>query len=433
MMDLLKELTALSEQVELVELVRESTTVEFEHNKLKSSKIEQTKGIAVRVVRNGRLGFAASSDLDALQQLSANVLESAAYGDEVPIQFPDQAPAPQVDTYDPRIVELPVSRLVQMGHEILDLILTTDPDVQVTITLDRGVQTGTIRNHRGLDVAVTRSPFSIFVEIDRIEGDDVLIIYDMAGITTWEDDPARFVNRLVEKLVSARTLTSIKSGKMPVLFSPSGSLVCGLPMLYGLNGKSVYTGISPMKGRQGEKLFDAAITVVDDPTLDGRFGSATHDDEGVTHRRNVLVDQGRVNNFYYDLKTAALSGVESTGNGGRGLFNPPQPSSTNLVIEKGDTPVADMIAGIKHGVLIEDVLGLGQGNIISGAFSNPVALGYKIENGEIVGRVKDISIADNIYDLLKEVSAVSQEQMWVYNEILAPYILVPEMNVVAKS
>ena len=142
-MDLLKELKKLSEQVEVVEIERESTSVEFENNKLKSSKVEQTKGVAVRVVRNGRLGFAASSDMDAMQQLSANALESAEYGDEVPIVFPEHLPAPDVKTYDQKIVDLPVSDMVRMGHEILDLLLSAEPAAQVNVQLNRGVEVGT--------------------------------------------------------------------------------------------------------------------------------------------------------------------------------------------------------------------------------------------------------------------------------------------------
>jgi PmbA protein len=432
-MDLFKQLKPLAEQVEIAELSRESTLVEFEANKLKSSKVEETKGVAVRAVRNGRLGFAASSDLETLDRLAAVVLESASYGDEVPIQFPPALPAPTVKTYDPKIAELPIPRLVQMGYEILDLVLKTEPEARVTIQLQRGVDHTDIRNHAGAQAVYERSPLSIGVEVDRIQGDDVLILYESFGATTWSDDYLAFAKRLVDQLVKARTLTTIKSGKMPVLFSPSGSLVLGLPLTQGLDGKNVYTGISPLKGKTGEKLFDEKISVIDDATLDGRFASAPYDDEAVPHRRNVLVENGVLNGFIYDLKTAAMSGVESTGNGGRGLFNPPSPSGTNLILGAGETPLADMLAGIEEGILVEEVLGLGQGNIISGAFSNPLALAFKIEKGEIVGRVKDASIADNVYSVLKNVAAVSREQLWVYNELCMPYILIPEMNVIAKA
>ncbi len=91
------------------------------------------------------------------------------------------------------------------------------------------------------------------------------------------------------------------------------------------------------------------------------------------------------------------------------------------------------MSSIKEGILVEDLLGLGQGNIISGAFSNPLALAFKIENGEIIGRVKDMSIAGNIYDLLTNISAISRETEWVYSTFSAPYILLPELNIAGKN
>jgi PmbA protein len=220
---------------------------------------------------------------------------------------------------------------------------------------------------------------------------------------------------------------------MPVLFAPTGALVLGLPMMLALNGKNVYTGISPIAGKIGQAIFDSKVTLEDDATLDGKFGSATHDDEGVAHRRNVLIEEGVLRGFLYDLKTAAQSGVESTGNGSRGLFSPPRPSPSNLVFGSGKTPLAEMIAGIKEGLLVENVLGLGQGNVISGAFSNSVSLAFKIEKGEIVGRVKDVSIAGNIYELLQDVAAVSTEREWVYHNFCLPYVLLEDMNVVAAE
>lgn len=145
------------------------------------------------------------------------------------------------------------------------------------------------------------------------------------------------------------------------------------------------------------------------------------------------MERGALQGFYYDLKTAAQSGVESTGNGSRGLFNPPSPSLTNFQIEPGQATLAEMIASIDEGLLIEDVIGMGQGNVISGAFSNPLSLAFKIEKGEIVGRVKNASIAGNVYDVLQNVAAVSRESQWVYNMFHAPYLMLSDMNVVAKE
>jgi PmbA protein len=432
-MDILTQLKKQAEQVEVLNLQNEKTTVEYEANQLKTCTVAETKGTAVRVIRKGQLGFSASTDENAVDKLAANALESAAYGDKAPFSFPDPKPGPKVQTFDKTVANLPISRLVEIGKEILDLVLPVDANVRCNISLERSIVSASIRNQTGLDVSFQTSPFSLGIEIDRIEGDDVLIVYDQFGTTVWEKNYLEFAMLLVEKLKKARTITSIKPGKMPVIFAPSGTLALGLPLSEGLNGKEVYKGTSPMKGKIGEKLFDEKITVIDDGTINGKFASASYDDEGVPHQRNVLIEKGVLQGFVYDLKTAAQSGVESTGNASRGLFAPPSPSLTNLIIQPGETPLREMIASIKEGIIVEDVLGIGQGNTISGAFSNPLALAFKVEKGEIVGRVKDLSIAGNIYDLLKNVEAVSKEAQWVYSTFQAPYVLIPEMNVAGKS
>ena len=432
-MDILTQLKKEAEQVEVLSLQNEKTTVEYEANQLKTCAVAETKGTAVRVIRNGQLGFSASTDETVINKLAANALESAAYGDKAPFSFPDPKPGPAVRTFDKAVADLPIARLVEMGKEILDLVLRVEPDARCNIGLERSIVTASIRNQKGLDVSFQTSPLSLGLEIDRIEGDDVLILYDQFGATVWDNDYLDFARNLVEKLKKARTITSIQPGKMPVLFAPTGTLALGLPLSQGLNGKEVYKGTSPIKDKIGEKLFDEKITIIDDGTIDGKFASASYDDEGVPRRRNVLVEKGVLKGFVYDLKTAAQSGVESTGNASRQLFNPPEPSFTNFVIQPGQTPLKDILSGIDEGIIVEDLLGIGQGNIISGAFSNPLALAFKVEKGEIVGRVKDLSIAGNIYDLLKNVAAVSKEAQWVYNTFYAPYILIPEMNVAGKG
>jgi PmbA protein len=432
-MDILTQLKKQAEQVEVLSLQNEKTTVEYEANQLKTCTVAETKGTAVRVIRKGQLGFAASSDSTAMDKLAANALESAAYGDKAPFSFPEPKPAPIVRTFDKAVADLPIARLVEIGREMLDLILPVEKEARCNISMERSLSSASIRNQKGLDVSFETSPLSISLEIDRIEADDVLILFDQVGTTVWQENYLDLTRRLLENLKKARTITSIKPGRMPVLFAPTGMLALGMPLSQGLNGKDIYKGTSPMAGKVGERLFNEKITISDDGTLDGKFASASYDDEGVPRRRNLLIEKGVLKGFIYDLKTAAQSGVESTGNASRSLFNPPVPSFSNLIFQPGETPLADILAGIDEGILVENVLGLGQGNTISGAFSNPLALAFKIEKGEVIGRVKDLSIAGNIYDLLKNITAVSKEAQWVYSTFYAPYVLVPEMNVAGKG
>lgn len=433
-MDILEQLKKKAEQVEVLDLQSEKTTVEYEANTLKTCTVAETRGTAVRLIREGRLGFAASTDASAADKLAANALESATYGDQAAFSFPAPQPAPDVRTHDDAIADLPIARLVEIGREVLDLFLSVDPLCRLNLSIERSLVAASIRNQRGLEVSFRTSPFSIGIEINRIEGDDVLIIFDQFGTTVWEQDYLAFARPLLEKLTRASTLTTMKPGRMPVLFAPGGALALALPISLAVNGRDVLKGTSPIAARVGEKLFDKKISIADDGTLDGKFASAACDEEGVPRRRTPLFEQGVLQGFLYDLKSAAMAGVESTGSARRyNLFIPPDPNPSNFVIQPGETPVQEMIRSLDEGILVEDLLGLGQGNIISGAFSNPLAVAFKVHKGEIIGRVKDLSIAGNIYDLLKNVSAVSRETRWVYNTFLAPYLLIPEMNVAGKG
>ena len=437
-MDILTMLKKQAEQVEVFNLENEKTTVEFEANQLKACAVTRTKGTAVRVIRKGRLGFSASTDRRAVDKLAANVLESAAYGDQTSFSFADPKSAIPVRTYDKVIAELPINRLIEIGQEILDLILPVDPIVRCNLSLARGIVSANIRNQKGLDVSFQTSPLTLSIKLDRMEDDDVLIRYEQFGTMVWEKDYLAFARRLAEQLKLARKLTTIKPGKMPVLLSPAGAQALILPLIEALNGKEVYKGTSPIKDKVEEKLFDEKITLVDDGAMDGCFGSTPYDDEGVPRSRNMLIENGVLKSFIYDLKTAAQAGTQSTGNAVRSLFTQPDVSFGNVILQPGRTPLRDIIASIDEGILVESLLGLGMGNTISGAFSNPLDLAFKIEKGEIVGRVKDLSIAGNVYDLLKDVAAVSQEAQWNYNffytpYVCAPYVLIPEMNVAGKS
>jgi PmbA protein len=431
---MLNRLMQQAEQAEVFEIESEATKIGFEANQIKSFNVEETRGMAARVVVGGKLGFAASSDLDATDKVVANALESAQHGDAIPaLRFPAPQPGPQVQVYDPALAALPTDRLIEMGQEIIAIVLEADADAHANVDLVRRVRKTGVRNSAGTEVSVQKAPFSVEVMVERVRGDDVLIIFEEFSTAVEDEGYRACAQKIAEKLRLAQRASTLVSARMPVLFSPAGALALVLPILEGLNGKNVYRGISPLAERIGETLFDQKLTLVDDPTLDGRPGSGSHDDEGVPRARRALIEGGALRGFIYDLKTAAQASVEPTGHGARGLFGPPGPSFTNLVLEAGQTPLAEIIAGIDEGLLVEDVLGLGQGNIIGGDFSNNLSLAFKIEGGQIAGRVKDISIAGNVYQDLQHVEALSQETAWVQSGLLAPYVLLPELNVITKE
>jgi PmbA protein len=194
--------------------------------------------------------------------------------------------------------------------------------------------------------------------------------------------------KAIELFKMAESIAPIRSGDMPVIFTPQGVNVLLLALSLGFDGKNVFLGSSPLSGKLGEKIADERFFVTDNPLLDYANSSGKYDEEGIPHQITPLIEGGVAKHFLYDLDTAGRAGAKTTGNG---VGCKP----TNLVVKEGNASYKEMIRNTKEGLLVHNVLGLGQGNPISGEFSVNVHLGYKIENGEVVGRVKDVMLAGN--------------------------------------
>ena len=205
-----------------------------------------------------------------------------------------------------------------------------------------------------------------------------------------------------------------------------------VPLSSAFNGKLVYEGASALKGKLGKQVFDRKLSLWDDATVEYGVGSRPCDDEGVPSQRISLIDKGVVSHFLYDLHTAALAGTRSTGSGGRGGGGFPKPGPTSLIIGEGDVSLGSMVAGMKEGLVVEHLIGGGQGDALSGDFGGNVLLGYKVENGEMVGRVKDTMVAGNVYRDLREI-VLGDEARWVGSSLRTPWIYSPRISVSAKG
>ncbi|MCK5212708.1 MAG: TldD/PmbA family protein, partial [Dehalococcoidia bacterium] len=239
---------------------------------------------------------------------------------------------------------------------------------------------------------------------------------------------------MLRQLELASRSATIATGSYPVLFTPLGVGAALLgPLAVAFNGKNVVENASRLVGREGEEVFDARLSVRDDATLDWRPTSAPFDDEGTQCRRIDLIQKGVVGGFLYDLQTAAEAGVEGTGSGHRGnARSQARPGMSAFVLEEGDTSYEEMLSGIEEGLVVEELIGANQGNLLAGDFGGNVLLGYKVEKGEIVGRVKDTMVAGNIMDVLKKVAAIGSDVRWVGGSLRTPSLLCDDVSVSAK-
>jgi PmbA protein len=140
-----------------------------------------------------------------------------------------------------------------------------------------------------------------------------------------------------------------------------------------------------------------------------------------------------VRSFLYDLQTAGLAKAESTASAERSLASQPSISTSCLLIDEGDTSFADMVRGVKEGLVVEELMGAGQGNVMGGDFSGNVLLGYKIEAGEITGRVKDTMVAGNVHEILRRLAGIGSETRWVGGSLRTPALWFERLTVSAKQ
>jgi PmbA protein len=179
-------------------------------------------------------------------------------------------------------------------------------------------------------------------------------------------------------------------------------------------------------------MLDPKLSIWDDATIDFRPQSRLCDDEGMPTQRTPLIQNGVVLNFLYDLQTAGLAGTKSTGSASRTLGSLPSPAVSALVIGEGETEFKDMVADMKQGLVVEQLMGASQGNILGGEFSGNVLLGYKVENGKIVGRVKNTMVSGNVYQVLKEGIVIGNKARWIGSSLLTPPLYCAQIAVATK-
>lgn len=403
---------------------RESSA-EYEDDKLKRVYASQTTEYRVRVIVEDRLGSSSATSADQLEAAVARAIELAESGSEAKFDFPGPGTAPKVKTYDAKVEQILREELVAAGAEMRDRIKAYHPEIKVTAETGWSASEGRLLNSRGLDIISRSSDHVTYVSGMLVRGTDMLFAGQLRQWRKREEAAAGLADATIELFRQGERIAAVASKEMPVVFTPRGIQVLLLPLTLGVNGKNVLKGDSPLARRLGERIAASGFSLSDDATVDYAPRSAPYDDEGVPRRRNAIIEEGVLAGFLYDLETAAKAGMVSTGNG-------PGCGPSNLLVAPGGTSFSEMVKSMQEGIVVEDVLGLGQSNAINGDFSVNIALGYKVERGEIVGRVKDTMVAGNVYDALPRIEAIGSEPEW-YASTCSPAVKVAGLSVVAKS
>ncbi|MQG88940.1 MAG: TldD/PmbA family protein [SAR202 cluster bacterium] len=426
------------DEAEVYRVESESHPVLFESNKLKEAMRRDTSGVALRVIDQGRLGFTSTTDVNREIELVDRAAALVGFGSEALFKFPGPSHYSQVDVVDPNVPRISHRSMIDTGEGLIERLLGEWPDLLCDVRVGWAMGSGRIMNSAGIDVSYDQTNYYCSLGAQLIRGTDMLNVWTGSASSHFFADEE--LDRLLESVrrsirwsKDTAQVTS-NSGDLPVIFTARGVGATLLPpLLSGFNGKNVANGSSPLVEKWGSKVVDDRISIFDDPLIDGASASRPLDDEGVASRKLALIQNGVATAPLLDLQTAGQIGKKSTGAASRGISSSPSPSCSVIDISTGDTNVEDMISGVKEGLLVDELLGAGQGNELGGDFRANVSLGYKISDGEIVGRVKDTMISGNVYNVLSQVEKIGDSSDWVFGSMRSPAIQCLGIEVASKD
>lgn len=411
----------------------EEAPVEFEANRLKSIQSKQSSIIALRLVRNGRIGYAATTNLVDSPRLVDMALETAQFGMAARFQFPTPGVYPQVEVFDRDVESVSIEQMVKLGEEMIAVVRKDTPDIVCEARVVKESVSVRVINSRGAEASYKKSGFSLGVGGTLVRDMDMLFVGESQSSCRPILNTKPITDVVLRQLELARSQAIAPTRQMPVIFTPNGVAHALIPALMAaFNGKIVLEGASPVGNKIGQEVFDSKLSLWDDPTLPYHPHSRLCDDEGIPSQRTALINHGVVKSFFYDLQTAGLASTRSTGNASRGRGGLVNPSPSAFIVDPGGTAFTEMVEDIKEGLIIDFLMGAEQGNILGGDFSGNVLLGFKVENGKIKGRVKNTMVSGNVYHVLKQIAAIGKEAKWVEGLINTPHIYCSSLSVASK-
>lgn len=382
-----------------------SSSVSYRLGKLEDVERSESYDLGLRVFVGQKVAFVSSTDFsaDALAGLPGRAVTMAKLAPED--RFAGLAPTdrlakniPQLDLED--AAEPSAETLIARARDAEGAALAVQG-----VTNSEGGGASFSRNAIALATSTgfygryAGTSHSIGVAVLAGEGTGMERDYDHASARHAGDlRGAEEIGRTAgERAVKRLNPRSMPSQAIPVVFHPDEAAGLLGHFAGAISGAAIARGVSFLKDRMGQTIFAPGIRVIDDPHRVRGLRSKPFDGEGVANIRRALIDDGKLTSWLLDCASARQLGLETTGHAARGTGGPPSPSTTNLYLEAGKLSVKDLIADIKQGFYVTELMGMGV-NGVTGDYSRGAA-GFWIENGEIAFPVSEVTIAGNLKDM----------------------------------
>jgi PmbA protein len=240
------------------------------------------------------------------------------------------------------------------------------------------------------------------------------------------ESPEEVGKRAAERALRRLNPRKVPTQKVPVIFESRTARNLLGDLFDAVDGGAIYRHASFLAGKLGEKIASETLTIIDDATMPGLFGSSPFDDEGVTSRRTVVIERGVLKSYLLNAYTARKLGLKTTGNASRGLAGAAGVGPGNFYVEAGSRSELDLIAGVRQGFYVTELIGA-SANTVTGDYSSGAA-GLWIENGELAYPVSEITIAGNLKQMLMNVEQIASN-LEFRSSIASPALLIGEMTI----
>jgi PmbA protein len=421
------------EQIEAFVGSSTSTSVRVHGGEIESLTQASTAGIGVRVVQDGRQGFAYAGSLDpaAIAGAVAEARDNAVYAQAEPwvgLAEPDGVEPPAFDLWREGLAALSADRKVDSAVGLERAVRERDSritGVRVSQWGD-GSGAGAVATSTGIAVSGRSTYCTLSVQALASDGDETTTGYGVSvGREPADIDPDQAAADAVERATRLLGAVQPETGTVTLVLEPRMAATLLGVVAATLNGESVLKGTSPFADRVGEPIASPSLTLVDDPTDPRSLGADTHDGEGLATRRIALIEGGVLQGFLHNTMTGRRAGVPSTASAVRGFRSTPSVGAQALAVAPGTGTLDELVAGVDHGVLVQSMTGLHSGvNPVSGDFSVGVE-GVMVRGGERAEPVREATVASTLQRLLLDVAAVGGEIEWTPGGTGAVALVIP--------
>ena len=407
---------------------------------LETLKEAGSRGAGLRVLIGKKMGASYTSDLspEGIAQMVRSAVDLAGLTTDDPfagLPDPDEFGklTGDLQLFSDRTAELPTEERISLAKRAEAAALAVDPRISNSEggSFDCSVGGRVFANSRGFSGSYRTSYCSITAVPVAMENGAMERDY---WFTIARDYSTLESPELVGQKAAARALrrlgaTKVDTQKVPIIFEPRTARSLLGDIFDAIDGRSIYRKASFLAGKLGEKVFSDKITVIDDGTIPGLFGTQPFDDEGVTTRRTPVIEKGVLKNYLLNTYTARKLGMKTTGNASRGITGNAGIGHGNFYLEAGTDSPEDILRSVQNGFYVTELLGSAV-NTVTGDYSRGAA-GMWIRDGELAFPVSEVTIASTLQEMLNNVAALGSD-LEFRGSVSAPTIKIGEMTVAGR-